>query len=148
MGGADVGWIGVVGSRESLDRFLGDGPHWWCLPEGAKVGAEVAMYCTAQTSKSHQGVFGMFRLEAFDTTRDSECKRYGRASGYGPTSFAQLSLVKRLEPPISSKVLRADPILGVAQCVRRSFQGTFFALESRELRRLLRLAGLAAPLQT
>ena len=114
MTGADTGWIGVVGSRESLDRFRGAGPHWWCLPNEAKAGSIVAMYCTGQTSKSHQGVFAVFRVEAFDATRNSECKGYGRASGYGSTAFAHINLVKRLDVPVSSKALRSDPILGVA----------------------------------
>ena len=137
------GWLGVVGSRESLDRLLQDGEHWWCLPAGAQVGAFVAMYCTGQASKTQQGVFAVFRLEAFDAERNVECKRYGSSSGYGSTAFARLSLVKRVDPPLASKLLRSDPVLSTAQCVRRSFQGTFFALEAREIKRLLRLTGAA-----
>lgn len=97
------------------------------------------MYCTGQTSKSQQGVFAVFRLEGFDAERDSECKRYGSSSGYGQTAFAVLTLVRRVDPPLSSKALRADPVFGAAQCVRRSFQGTFFALAAREVKRLDRL---------
>jgi hypothetical protein len=137
-----AGWLGVVGSRESLDRLLHDGEHWWCFPAVAQVGSFVAMYCTGQASKSHHGVFAVFRLEAFDAERNSECKRYGSSSGYGSTAFALLRLVKRIDPPLASKLLRADPILSTAQCVRRSFQGTFFALEAREVKRLTRLAGI------
>lgn len=140
---SSAGWLGVVGSRESLDRFLHDGEHWWCLPPAVQVGAFVAMYCTGQVSKSYQGIFALFRLQAFDTERNSDCKRYGSSSGYGSTSFALLTLEKRLAPPLASKLLRSDPILSTAQCVRRSFQGTFFALEAREVRRLMRLAGTA-----
>jgi hypothetical protein len=97
------------------------------------------MYCTGQVSKAQQGVFALFRLEGFANEHDSECKRYGSSSGYGQTAFAVLALVRRVDPPLSSKTLRADPVLGAAQCVRRSFQGTFFALAAREVKRLERL---------
>lgn len=96
---SSAGWLGVVGARESLDRLLQDDEHWWCLPASAQVGAFVAMYCTGQASKSHQGVFAVFRLEAFDAERNVECKRYGSSSGYGSTAFARLGLVKRVDPP-------------------------------------------------
>jgi hypothetical protein len=129
----------VVGSLASLDRLLKEGEHWWCFPAVAEVGAFVAMYCTGQVSKSHQGVFAIFRLTAFDHERDPECKRYGSSSGYGPTTFSMLSLVRRIDPPLSSRLLRSDPVLRAARCVRRSFQGTFFALEAPEVKRLLLL---------
>ena len=85
----------------------------------------------------------MFRLAGFDTERNAACKRYGSSSGYGATAFARLDLLKRVEPPLAPALLRADPILGTMQCVRRSFQGTFFALEPREIKRLLRLTDAA-----
>lgn len=98
------------------------------------------MYCTGQVSKPHQGVFALFRVVGFDSDRDSDCKRYGSSSGYGATAFTKLALVQRVTPSLSSKAMRADPLLGAMQCVRRSFQGTFFALDARELKRLVRLA--------
>src|SRR5574340_289804 len=84
-----AGWLGVVGSRESLERLSADGEHWWCLPSGAQVGAPVVMYCTGQVSRAHQGVFAVFRLAGFDAERNDACKRYGSSSGYGATAFAQ-----------------------------------------------------------
>jgi hypothetical protein len=138
-----AGWLGVVGSTDSLNRLTQDGEHWWCLPSSAELGSVVAMYCTSQASKPQQGVFAFFRLEAFDAERDTECRSYGSSSGYGAMSFAQLSLLQRIDPSLPTKLLRADPIFGAAQCVRRSFQGTFFALSQCEVKRLRRLADLS-----
>lgn len=100
------------------------------------------MYCTSHASKRQQGVFALFRLAAFDVERDMECRRYGSSSGYGAVSFAKLQVLCWIEPSLPTKLLRADPVLGAAQCVRRSFQGTFFALSQREVKRLLRLTDL------
>lgn len=94
------------------------------------------MYATKTASSARQGIFCVFRLVAFDQRRDSECRIYGK----GRTVFVELAVMKRLEPSISLKMLRLDPILGAAPCVRQNFQGTSFRLPSRELRQVLKLA--------
>ena len=103
-----------LGSQESFERLQGadEAGHWWCLPALAEAGCLVAMYCTAQASKPHQGVFAVFRVVGFDSARDSDCKRYVSSSGYGVTAFTKLALVQRVTPSLSSKAMRAAPLLG------------------------------------
>lgn len=138
-------WIGIVGSQDSLDRLEGSEEPWWCLPTAAATGDMVVMYCTASVSRGKQGVFAVYRVTASDPERQTECRRFGSGSGYSAMQFTKLELVRRLEAPITAGTLRADPILGQAKCVKRSFQGTFFQLEPQEARRISKLAKVAAP---
>lgn len=129
------GWIGVVGSPNGLNRMLQDESPWWCLPRTAIPGSIVAMYATLTASSTRQGIFGIFRLIDFDSERDAECKIYGK----GITYFARLEVIVRLEQSVSLKTLRADPVLGLAPCVRQNFQGTIFKLHPSQLRQLMKL---------
>lgn len=139
-----IGWVGVVASPNGLTRMLQDENPWWCLPRTAMPGSIVAMYATFAASAKRQGIFGVFRLIDFDSERDGECKIYGK----GITYFARLKVITRLEQSVALKVLRSDPVLGVAPCVRQNFQGTIFKLYPSQLRQLMKLTQTRIPIES
>ncbi len=134
---AGAGWIGVAASIDGLRRLSESDDLWWSLPKTAASGALIAMYATKTASAERQGIFGFFRVVGFDAKRDGECSKYGK--GRRATSFVRLAVVKRLARSIPLKTLRADPVLGIAPCIRQNFQGTYFRLQCVEIERLKKI---------
>jgi hypothetical protein len=137
----EEGWVGVIGTKPSLERVLADSTPWWCLPKAAVIGAFVAMYCTSTASTRGQGIFALYSLTGFESEHDEQCRRYGSTARiFGYPAFARLALQKSLDQPLTWREMRLDPVLSSAQCVQRRFQGTFFRLRPVEVRRILTLA--------
>lgn len=133
--------VGVIGTNESLERILGQGEIWWCVPQIADIGTLVIMYCTRHVSNIHQGMLGLYKLIDIDRERDIECRKYGASSGYSDKPmYATLRRVKKFKRPLRLEVLRKNLVLTNAQFMRRNFQGTFFSVRKHELEEILRLA--------
>ncbi len=134
----ELAWLGVVGSRLTLDRLLSEAHSWWCLPPNVKIGNILLMYCTSQCSKTHQGIFGIFEVSLIDTTKASECSRFGSFGGV-KLNYVELNKVSIFGTTLKLSYMKKDAMLSTAQFVRRNCQGTYFSISQRELTQIKKL---------
>ncbi len=123
-------WVGIVGSRSTLDRLLSEAHTWWCLPPNVKIGDILLMYCTSKCP-THQGIFGIFEVSLIDATKASKCSGFGSFVGV-KLNYVEINKVSIFETTLKLSYMKKDAILSSAQFVRRNCQGTYFSISQRE----------------
>lgn len=136
-------WIGVVGRRDSWERLTNRSELWWCVSPDAASGDLLAMYLTRAVPGTEPGVFAIYEISALDESRASECRGFGSHVTGLFNVFAELRLLSVVRPHLQLASLRGDALLRHSTFVRRSAQGTAFAVTKKEFERLRELC--AAP---
>ena len=126
-------WIGIIGSKSTLDRFKDEGNYWFCLPKSCEIDDFVVMYVSQKISTLNCGVIGTFKISSKNECKDNECRSYGLMSGTGERPiYVELTLDQWFNLPIPFKSLKASPKLINAQFIRRNMQATYFKISKTE----------------
>lgn len=134
---AEQFWLGVAGSPRLLEEGLVE--TWWCLPAKAKKGDRVLFYATKKAGPKHWGVFSEAEVTVGpdeDNPENSQCKAFG----HGELRRVEVRIVDRFARPITLNAMRGDSVISKAAFMRRSLQGTAFAVSIKEYERLVQIA--------
>jgi hypothetical protein len=136
-------WIGVVGSREGIERLRTLNETWWCISKKAVAGDLMAIYVARHRlpdiPEDQGGLVSIFEILGPEPDRATECRNFGGSSfGQAPVP---VKIVARERFPKSLRLaeMKQDRILAGATFVRRSFQGTYFQASRAEFARLQKL---------
>lgn len=133
-------WIGVVGSRDTVERLRAEAETWWCAPKGAAAGDLFALYVARSKLKDlpedQGGIVAIFEIIGSAPEQESECRRYG--GGSGGQTLAPVKILAKQKFPVSLKLadMKLDDHLRAARFVKRSMQGTCFEATSQEFQRI------------
>lgn len=136
-------WLGVAGSREAVDRLRNQSETWWCAPKTATAGDLLAIYVAKNRlpdlPENEGGLVAIFEIVAPEPARASECKQFG--GGFGRPIPVPFKIVVKERFPVSLRLaeMKLDATLASAQFVRRSFQGTIFAVSRPQFLRITEL---------
>lgn len=136
-------WLGVASTREGIERLRNQGETWWCAPKKAMPGDLLAIYVAKhrlpEVPENEAGIVAVFEIVAPEPARASECKQFG--GGFGRPIPVPFKIAVKERFPLSLRLadMKQDPILATAQFVRRSFQGTIFAVSRAEFMRITEL---------
>lgn len=136
-------WVGVVGSRDTVERLRTETETWWCAPKDAAAGDLLALYVARSKLKdlpeNQGGIVAIFEIVGAALEQETECRRYGGGAS-GQTLAAVRILVKeKFSVSLKLADMKRDGRLSAAQFVRRSMQGTCFAASPQEFRRITSL---------
>ena len=74
-------WIGVVGSKEGVDRLRANDETWWCAPKAATAGEQIAIYVAKnripKLSEDEAGVTAIFEIIGPEPARQADCRQFG-----------------------------------------------------------------------
>lgn len=133
-------WIGVIGSKLTAERFLGDLDTWFCMPKSCDVGDYVLMYASIKAAGVKAGMFSVYQVFNKDESKDADCRRYGIFSGTGERPiYVDLKLVNRFPQPLSFQKIKTHRFLGSFPYVRRNFQATYFPISEKEYKAFILL---------
>ena len=133
-------WIGVIGSKITMERFSSENDSWFCMPKSCEVEDRVLMYASIKAAGVKNGVFGVYKVQAKDETKDGDCRRYGIFSGSGERPvYIDLALIKKFSKPLAFQKIKADRFLSSFPYVRRNFQATYFKISEKEFDVILNL---------
>lgn len=137
-------WIGVVGSREGVERLRGNDETWWCLSRRALAGDFLAIYVARHRLPSlpleETGFVAIYEILGPEPDRAADCRKFGGASfGDEVPSPVKIALRERYAVSLRLADMKHDPILKNATFVRRSFQGTYFSATASEFSRIKRV---------
>ena len=127
-------WLGVIRTL-SLEEHL-----WWCLPSRAAIGDRIFMYCPRSAKSLRYGVFAECELTTAPYSNPDErhrCSMFGRRTEF--LGYAELKVVRLFKETITSQQMKRDALLRQANFVRRSFQGTTFAVTHEVAARIVAL---------
>lgn len=144
-------WIGVVGSRDGVDRLRSQDETWWCAPKEAAPGDLLAIYIARNRLKElpeeEGGISAIFEIVGQAPERTEDCRSYRTGVGAVPVP---IKIIAKQRFPVSLRLaeMKADSFLAKAAFVRRSFQGTCFPASNSQfqyIRQLLtRKAGVGS----
>ncbi len=136
-------WIGVVGSRDGLNRLRTQSDTWWCALKKAASGDLLAIYVARNRLRDlpeeEGGIVAIFQIVGPAPERPADCRNYrGAFGGPSPDPFA---IVVKERFPVSLRLaeMKTDAHLGSASFVRRSFEGTCFTASSEQFQRIREL---------
>jgi hypothetical protein len=139
-------WIGVVGSREALERLRADRESWWCVPKRAKAGDALAIYVAKKRLKGlpedQAGIAAIFEITGPEPERVADCGAFGGAFGSNRPMPVKILLRKRFATTLRIAEMKKDLLLAGAVFVRQSFQGTCFAASRAQFERISTLLEL------
>lgn len=131
-------WLAVITDRAVFDSTVVE--TWWCLPESARAGDLVYLYCPRSANSKLQGVFGLA------TVVEAPSKRHTKnayCSGFGHPElkllYCELRITKRFENRLSASDIKSVNQLSRELFVRRNFQGTSFKVSDLGAATLLTL---------
>jgi hypothetical protein len=142
-------WVGVVGSRETVERLRTETETWWCAPKEATAGDLIALYVARSKLKdlpeNQAGIVAIFEILGADAEREMDCRGFG--GGMGGQILAPIRIVAKEKFAVSLKLadMRQDIRLSASQFVSRSFQGTCFAASAEEFQRIVKLLARKQP---
>ena len=126
-------WIGVIGKKLTYERFLKESNTWFCMPNNSSIGDLIIMYVSRRLSSKNSGFFAIYKIESIDKSKDSECAQYGSMSGMGSKTFyTNISLVKKIDTPISYEKASNHHLLAHSRFIRRKMQATYFPISQSE----------------
>ena len=133
-------WIGVIGSKITMERFLNENDSWFCMPKSCEIEDRVLMYASNKAAGIKSGVFGVYKVSAKDEAKDEGCRRYGIFSGSGERPvYIDLVLIQRFSKPLAFQKIKTDKFLGNFSYVRRNFQATYFKISEKEFNTFIAL---------
>jgi hypothetical protein len=136
-------WIGVIGSKITMERFQTENDSWFCMPKSCEVEDRVLMYASTKAAGVKSGVFGVYKVHAKDEGKDGDCRRYGIFSGSGERPvYIGLQLIQRFTKSLSFQKIKNDRFLSSFSYVRRNFQATYFKISEREFNAFLKLENI------
>jgi predicted RNA-binding protein with PUA-like domain len=136
-------WIGIVGSKITMERFLKEDSNWFCMPKSCDIGDQVLMYASKKAAGAKSGVFGAYEIRTKDEAKDGECRRYGIFSGSGERPiYIDLKLIKKFTSPLTFQSIKSNKFLANFPYVRRNFQATYFKISEKEYETFLKLENL------
>ena len=136
-------WVGVVGSRDTVERLRTESETWWCAPKEAAAGGLIPLYAARSKLKdlpdNQGGIVAICEILGSDPDREMDCRSFG--GGMSGQVLAPIGIAVKQRFPISLKLadMRRDARLAAAQFVCRSFQGTCFAASAEEFQRIVSL---------
>lgn len=78
-------WVGVVGSRDAVNRLRTEDLTWWCVPKEAAAGDLLAMYVARSRLRDlpedQGGIVAIFEITGPDPERDTDCRQFGGGGG-------------------------------------------------------------------
>ena len=126
-------WIGVIGSKTTMERFLKENDSWFCMPKSCEIEDRVLMYASNKAAGVKSGIFGVYKVTTKDETKDGDCRRYGIFSGSGErTIYIGLDLIKKFATPFTFQMIKSNKFLASFPYVRRNFQATYFKISEKE----------------
>jgi len=133
-------WIGVIGSKDTVERFFSWTDSWFCLPSSCEIGDFVMMYASKKAAGIRSGIFAAYEIKNKDESKDGGCYRYGIFSGTGERpAYVKLKIIEKFTNSISFKSIKLNSYLSQFVYVRRNFQATYFEISEKEYRALNRL---------
>lgn len=136
-------WVGVVGSRDTVERLRIEAETWWCAPKEAAAGDLLALYVARSKLKelpeNQGGIVAVFEIVGAAPEQESECRRYG--GGAGAQILVPVKILVKEKFSVSLKLadMKLDSQLRAAKFVRRSMQGTCFEATMQEFQRIITL---------
>lgn len=123
-------WIGVVGTKQTLERFNNGESDWFCLPRSASLGDVIIMYATKKLARQNHGFFGVYKIVRLDPTSNQLCNKYG--INQGTLIHVDLLVINSFKNKITLPDLKSHPIHQNMSFVRRNAQGTSFSISEAE----------------
>ena len=133
-------WIGVVGSRDTVERLRIEADTWWCAPKEAAAGDQFALYVARSKLKdlpeNQGGIVAIFEIVGAAPEQESECRRYG--GGTSGQTLVTVRILAKEKFAVSLKLaeMKLDGHLRAAKFVKRSMQGTCFEATMPEFQRI------------
>jgi len=137
-------WVGVVGSREGVERLRMNDDTWWCISKKAKEGDLIALYVARnrlpELPEEQAGFTAIFEIVGPEPERVTECRSFG-GSSFGGSAPVPVKIIAKQRFAIGLRLaeMKLDKVLAGAKFVRRSFQGTYFEASPAEFSRIRKL---------
>ena len=137
-------WVGVVGSREGVERLRTNDATWWCISKNARPGDLIALYVARnrlpELPDEQAGFTAFFEILGPEPERVVECRNFG-GSSFGGSAPVPVKITVKQRFPIGLRLaeMKLDKVLSGAKFVRRSFQGTYFEATPSEFSRIEKL---------
>ncbi len=126
-------WIGVIGSKQTSQRFANGVDLWFCMPKSCEIGDKVLMYVSKKAAGVKSGMFGVHQIVDKDESKDGVCRSYGIFSGSGERPiYVNLKERAKFPTPISFQTIKTHSFLSAFTYSRRSFQATYFKISEKE----------------
>lgn len=133
-------WIGVVGSRNTVERLRTEGETWWCAPKDAAAGDLFALYVARSKLKdlpeNQGGIVAIFEIVGAAPEQELECRRYGGGSSGQALAPVQILMKEKFSVSLKLAEMKLDGQLRAAKFVKRSMQGTCFEATVQEFQRI------------
>lgn len=128
-------WIGVIGSKQTSQRFANGVDLWFCMPKSCEIGDKVLLYISKKAAGVKSGMFGVHQIVDKDESKDGICRSYGIFSGSGERPiYVNLKELAKFPTTISFQAIKTHNFLSGFSYVRRNFQATYFKISEKEFR--------------
>lgn len=126
-------WIGINSDPTSKEELAKRELSFWCMPEQARTGDYLYMYCPRSASAKQQGIFSLLEVTNIETKQSKsrnvcDCYKYqGKKLRY-----CAVKVIKIFNNHVDATTLKYDDVMGASMLCRRNFQGTVFELKEEE----------------
>jgi len=133
-------WLGVAGSRDTVERLRADTETWWCAPRRPQRATSSPSTWPRSKLKdlpeNQGGIVAIFEVLGADPEREMDCRSFGGGRGGQILAPIKIAARSKFAVPLLLADMRSDARLSASQFVSRSFQGTCFAASAEEFRRI------------
>ena len=126
-------WLGIVGSKQTYERFFQGTEYWFCMPKACEIGDQIIMYSSKKAAGITSGIFGFFDVIYKDEKKNTQCSQYGHLSGTGEKLvYVELKKIKILTTSVPFKKIKSVRLLAETTYIKRNMQATYFSLTKKE----------------